>query len=57
MLAFRIKEIYERYSTNVQSLLPSHSREAWMQLTSDLEAITDNWLTLAVKSLQIISRR
>nr|CAB3244017.1 eyes absent homolog 1-like [Phallusia mammillata] len=59
-LAFRyrrIKEIYERYSGNVQALLPAHARDTWMQLTSDLETITDNWLTLAMKSLQIIHRR
>uniref|UniRef100_H2YM96 Eyes absent homolog n=1 Tax=Ciona savignyi TaxID=51511 RepID=H2YM96_CIOSA len=59
-LAFRyrrIKEIYESYAGNVQSLLPSHGREPWIQLRSDLEAVTDSWLSLALKSLNIINQR
>jgi EYA(Eyes Absent) family protein len=59
-LAFRyrrIKEIYERYSGNVQPLLPAHQRDQWMQLRSDLEGVTDSWLTLAMKSLNIINQR
>jgi len=59
-LAFRyrrIKEIYERYNVNVQSLLPAHGRESWLQLRSDLETVTDSWLTLAMKSLNIIHQR
>jgi len=59
-LAFRyrrIKEIYERYNVNVQSLLPAHGRDAWLQLRTDLESVTDSWLTLAMKSLNIINQR
>lgn len=59
-LAFRyrrIKEIYERYANNVGSLLAPHDREAWLQIRQDLETVTDSWLTLAMKSLNIISQR
>ncbi|XP_078486913.1 protein phosphatase EYA4 isoform X1 [Ciona intestinalis] len=59
-LAFRyrrIKEMYETYAGNVQSLLPNHGRDAWAQLRSDLENVTDSWLTLAMKSLNIINQR
>ncbi|CAK8691262.1 unnamed protein product [Clavelina lepadiformis] len=59
-LAFRyrrIKEIYERYANNVQAILPAHGRDAWLQLRGDLESVTDNWLTLAMKSLNLIHQR
>ncbi|XP_039271228.2 protein phosphatase EYA2-like [Styela clava] len=59
-LAFRyrrIKEIYERYANNVGSLLAPHDRETWLQIRQDLETVTDSWLTLAMKSLNIINQR
>lgn len=59
-LAFRyrrIKEIYERYANNVGSLLAPHDRESWMQIRQDLESVTDSWLTLAMKSLNIVNKR
>ena len=59
-LAFRyrrIKEIYENYAGNVEAILPSHARDAWRQLRVDLENVTDSWLTLAMKSLNIIQQR
>ncbi|KAK2148903.1 hypothetical protein LSH36_476g02003 [Paralvinella palmiformis] len=38
-------------------LLGPQKREQWLQLRSEIEALTDNWLTLALKSLSIISSR
>ncbi|RUS83181.1 hypothetical protein EGW08_009038 [Elysia chlorotica] len=59
-LAFRyrrMKEIYNSYRSNVGGLLGSPKREQWMQLRHEIETLTDSWLTLALKSLQIISSR
>ncbi|XP_020293036.1 developmental protein eyes absent [Pseudomyrmex gracilis] len=58
-LAFRyrkIKEIYCNYRNNVGGLLGA-KREQWMQLRTELEVLTDNWLTSAVKCLNIINKR
>jgi len=32
-------------------------REQWLQLRSEIEAVTDNWLTLAIKCLTLINSR
>lgn len=59
-LAFRyrkIKEIYCNYRNNVGGLLGSDKREQWLQVRSDIEALTDNWLTMAIKCLTLINKR
>ncbi|KAH0617643.1 hypothetical protein JD844_016093 [Phrynosoma platyrhinos] len=68
-LAFRyrrVKEIYNTYKNNVGGKCPSYSllynncllgpakREAWLQLRAEIEALTDSWLTLALKALTLI---
>ncbi|XP_019638811.1 PREDICTED: eyes absent homolog 1-like isoform X17 [Branchiostoma belcheri] len=59
-LAFRyrrIKEIYNSYKNNVGGMLGPAKREQWLQLRSEIEALTDSWLTIALKSLSIIHSR
>ncbi|XP_073535535.1 protein phosphatase EYA1 isoform X3 [Phyllobates terribilis] len=59
-LAFRyrrVKEIYNTYKNNVGGLLGPAKREAWLQLRSEIEALTDSWLTLALKALTLIHSR
>ncbi|XP_036368455.1 eyes absent homolog 1 isoform X1 [Octopus sinensis] len=59
-LAFRyrrIKEIYNSYRNNVGGLLGPQKREQWLQLRQEIENITDSWLTMALKSLNIINTR
>ncbi|CAH1126528.1 unnamed protein product [Ceutorhynchus assimilis] len=59
-LAFRyrkIKETYNNYRNSVGGLLGSNKREHWLQLRQEIEAITDNWLTLANKCLTLINSR
>ncbi|XP_012946346.1 eyes absent homolog 4 [Aplysia californica] len=59
-LAFRyrrMKEIYNSYRNNVGGLLGPQKREQWIQLRQEIETLTDSWLTLALKSLQIINSR
>ncbi|CAL1547558.1 unnamed protein product [Lymnaea stagnalis] len=59
-LAFRyrrMKEIYNSYRNNVGGLLGPQKREQWIQLRQEIETLTDSWLTLALKSLQIIHSR
>uniref|UniRef100_A0A8C1MKG1 Eyes absent homolog n=1 Tax=Cyprinus carpio TaxID=7962 RepID=A0A8C1MKG1_CYPCA len=59
-LAFRyrrVKELYCSYKNNVGGLLGPAKREAWLQLRAEVEALTDSWLTSALKSLSIISSR
>uniref|UniRef100_A0A8C9U5Y2 Eyes absent homolog n=1 Tax=Scleropages formosus TaxID=113540 RepID=A0A8C9U5Y2_SCLFO len=59
-LAFRyrrVKELYSTYKNNVGGLLGPAKREAWLQLRAEVEALTDSWLTSALKSLSIISSR
>lgn len=38
-------------------LLGPAKRDAWLQLRAEVEALTDSWLTHALKSLSIISSR
>ncbi|XP_061934328.1 eyes absent homolog 4 isoform X1 [Apis cerana] len=59
-LAFRyrkIKEIYNNYRNNVGGLLGAAKQEQWLQLRSEIEVLTDNWLTSAVKCLSLINKR
>ncbi|MGH0123944.1 UNVERIFIED_CONTAM: hypothetical protein FKN15_015538 [Acipenser sinensis] len=59
-LAFRyrrVKEIYSSYKNNVGGLLGPAKREAWLQLRAEIEALTDSWLTLALKTLSLIHSR
>uniref|UniRef100_A0A8C3A6F4 Eyes absent homolog n=1 Tax=Cyclopterus lumpus TaxID=8103 RepID=A0A8C3A6F4_CYCLU len=59
-LAFRyrrVKEMYSTYKNNVGGLLGPAKRDAWLQLRAEIEALTDSWLTHALKSLSIISSR
>ncbi|XP_076086022.1 protein phosphatase EYA1-like isoform X2 [Mytilus galloprovincialis] len=59
-LAFRyrrIKEIYNSYRNNVGGLIGQQKRDNWLQVRQDIETLTDNWLTLALKCLQIINSR
>jgi eyes absent family protein 1 len=59
-LAFRyrrIKEIYNAYRNNVADLLGATKCEQWIQIRNDIEKLTDNWLTLAHKSLSIVKSR
>ncbi|XP_075928162.1 protein phosphatase EYA1-like isoform X1 [Petromyzon marinus] len=59
-LAFRyrrVKEMYTSYKNNVGGLLGPAKREAWLQLRAEIEALTDSWLTLALKSLSLIYSR
>ncbi|NWW84897.1 EYA1 protein, partial [Rhynochetos jubatus] len=66
-LAFRyrrVKEIYNTYKNNRKhaliystGLLGPAKREAWLQLRAEIEALTDSWLTLALKALTLIHSR
>ncbi|XP_076249589.1 eya transcriptional coactivator and phosphatase 2 isoform X3 [Calliopsis andreniformis] len=59
-LAFRyrkIKEIYSNYRNNVGGLLGAAKQEHWLQLRSEIEVLTDNWLTSVVKCLSLINKR
>ncbi|XP_068609955.1 eyes absent homolog 4 [Brachionichthys hirsutus] len=59
-LAFRyrrVKELYGTYKNNVGGLLGPAKRDGWLQLRAEVEALTDSWLTHALKSLSIISSR
>nr|CAD7424519.1 unnamed protein product [Timema monikensis] len=67
-LAFRyrkIKDVYNNYRNSVggetqvigEGLLGPGKRDQWLQVRSDIETITDNWLTLAIKCLTLINSR
>ncbi|XP_043545148.1 eyes absent homolog 1 isoform X3 [Chiloscyllium plagiosum] len=59
-LAFRyrrVKEIYNTYKNNVGGLLGPTKRESWLQLRAEIEALTDSWLTVALKVLTLIHSR
>ncbi|EEB16693.1 conserved hypothetical protein [Pediculus humanus corporis] len=59
-LAFRyrkIKDMYNNYRNNVGGLLGPAKREDWLQVRSEIEVVTDNWLTLAMKCLTLINSR
>ncbi|XP_060678724.1 eyes absent homolog 1 isoform X1 [Hemiscyllium ocellatum] len=59
-LAFRyrrVKEIYNTYKNNVGGLVGPTKRESWLQLRAEIEALTDSWLTVALKVLTLIHSR
>ncbi|KAL1115158.1 hypothetical protein AAG570_007189 [Ranatra chinensis] len=59
-LAFRyrkMKDIYNNYKNAVGGLIGPAKREQWLQVRADIEAATDNWLTLATKCLGHINAR
>ncbi|XP_030360039.1 eyes absent homolog 3 isoform X2 [Strigops habroptila] len=59
-LAFRyrrVREIYDKYKTNVGGLLSPQKREALQRLRTDIEVLTDSWLETALKSLLLIQSR
>ncbi|XP_052122964.1 eyes absent homolog 2 isoform X3 [Frankliniella occidentalis] len=59
-LAFRyrkIKDVYNNYRNAVGGLLGNSKREQWVQLRTEIEAVTDNWLSLAIKCLNLINSR
>ncbi|NXC20491.1 EYA3 protein, partial [Corythaeola cristata] len=59
-LAFRyrrVREVYDKYKTNVGGLLSPQKREALQRLRTDIEVLTDSWLETALKSLLLIQSR
>lgn len=59
-LAFRyrrVKEMYNTYKNNVGGLIGAPNRETWLHLRAELEALTDLWLTLSLKALNLIKSR
>uniref|UniRef100_A0A8C6U9A3 Eyes absent homolog n=1 Tax=Neogobius melanostomus TaxID=47308 RepID=A0A8C6U9A3_9GOBI len=57
-LAFRYRRVKEMYMLlYIAGLLGPAKRDAWLQLRAEVEALTDSWLTHALKSLSIISSR
>nr|XP_033770966.1 eyes absent homolog 2 isoform X2 [Geotrypetes seraphini] len=59
-LAFRyrrVKEMYNTYRNNVGGLIGAPKRETWLQLRAEMEALTDLWLTHALKALNLIHSR
>lgn len=59
-LAFRyrhIKEVYDGCRNNLGGLLGQQKHDLWLQLRAEIEVLTDSWLTLALKSLMLISLR
>ncbi|XP_015257561.1 PREDICTED: eyes absent homolog 3-like isoform X1 [Cyprinodon variegatus] len=59
-LAFRyrrLKEIYSSFKGNVGGLLNPGKRDLLLRLQSDIENVTDSWLTTALKSLLLIQSR
>ncbi|XP_040908727.1 eyes absent homolog 3 isoform X3 [Toxotes jaculatrix] len=59
-LAFRyrrLKEIYNSYKGNVGGLLNPMKRELLVRLQSEIENVTDAWLSTALKSLLLIQSR
>ncbi|XP_053309283.1 eyes absent homolog 2 isoform X2 [Spea bombifrons] len=59
-LAFRyrrVKEMYSTYKNNVGGLIGSPKRDTWLQLRAEMEALTDLWLTHALKALNLIHSR
>lgn len=49
--------MYNSYRNNVGGLIGPQKRDQWLQLRQEIESVTDNWLTLALKCLQIINSR
>ncbi|XP_034455305.1 eyes absent homolog 3 isoform X2 [Hippoglossus hippoglossus] len=59
-LAFRyrrLKEIYNSYKGNVGGLLSPMKRELLGRLQSEIENVTDAWLSTALKSLLLVQSR
>ncbi|KAM9385042.1 protein phosphatase EYA3 [Pholidichthys leucotaenia] len=59
-LAFRyrrLKETYNSYKGNVGGLLNPTKRELLLRLQSEIENVTDAWLSTALKSLLLIQSR
>lgn len=59
-LAFRyrkMRETYNNYRASVGGLIGPAKREQWLTVRSEIEAATDNWLTLATKCLNHIHAR
>uniref|UniRef100_A0A672Z535 Eyes absent homolog n=1 Tax=Sphaeramia orbicularis TaxID=375764 RepID=A0A672Z535_9TELE len=59
-LAFRyrrLKEIYNGYKGNVGGLLSPMKRDLLLRLQSEIENVTDAWLSTALKSLLLIQSR
>ncbi|KAM8882817.1 eyes absent homolog 3 isoform X2 [Synchiropus splendidus] len=59
-LAFRyrrLKEIYNSYKSNVGGLLSPVKKDLLLRLQSDIENVTDSWLSTALKSLLLIQSR
>ena len=55
---FLVVQCTPTYTYFVSSgLLGSQKRDQWLQLRSEIEGLTDQWLTLALKSLQVINSR
>ncbi|KAK1805359.1 hypothetical protein P4O66_019193 [Electrophorus voltai] len=59
-LAFRyrrLREIYISYKMNVGALLSPLKRELLIRVRAEIEAVTDGWLSTAIKSLRLIQSR
>ncbi|XP_066494388.1 eyes absent homolog 3 isoform X3 [Tiliqua scincoides] len=59
-LAFRyrkVREIYDKYKSNVVGLLSPEKKEVLQRLREDIEMLTDSWLGTALKSLLLIQSR
>nr|XP_015204070.1 PREDICTED: eyes absent homolog 3 isoform X2 [Lepisosteus oculatus]XP_015204071.1 PREDICTED: eyes absent homolog 3 isoform X2 [Lepisosteus oculatus] len=59
-LAFRyrrLKEIYNTYKSNIGTLLSPLKKDLLGRLQSDVETVTDSWLSTAMKSLLLIQAR
>jgi hypothetical protein len=41
----------------LSGLLGPTKREQWLQLRAEIEAVTENWLTLAIKCIALINSR
>lgn len=51
------KHIWVSRAFYPSGLLGPAKREAWLQLRAEIEALTDSWLTLALKALSLIHSR
>ncbi|XP_061453650.1 eyes absent homolog 3 isoform X3 [Rhineura floridana] len=59
-LAFRyrkVREVYDKYKSNVVALLSPEKKEVLQRLREDIEMLTDSWLGTALKSLLLIQSR
>ncbi|XP_060639951.2 eyes absent homolog 3 isoform X3 [Anolis sagrei] len=59
-LAFRyrkVREVYDKYRSNVSALLSPEKKETFQRLRDDIEMLTDSWLGSALKSLLLIQSR